>query len=485
MKYLSHILKNVKVNGSEVPKILVSGLSINSKNVKKGDLFIAIKGNKRNGNDFVSEAINRGAVAVITDSPKISLLGVPFFRVENCRKALSRIAAEYYDNPSKKMTLIGITGTNGKTTTCFLVQSILKNANLKVGFIGTLGLIAEGVEHEKTLTTPDPISLNRILHNLYSDGFTHVVMEVSSHSIDQHRVKDINFKIAAFTNIAPEHLDYHGTFEKYKKTKAKLFHRLIKDSKSIINVDDDFGKELPKYISSKIIPFSRKNKIGTYFENVKFSTRGIQGNINSFNKKIKIYSHLMGEFNSENILTAVAISCSLDIKVEAIEKGITECPLIPGRMESYTLKNNGIAILDYAHTPDSYTKVMITLKEILNKKGHIYVVFGAGGDRDKKKRPQMAKALERYAKHCFITPDNPRFENQEEINNQIIEGFKQNNFSIYDDRTQGIKAAFNLSKKNDIVAILGKGREEYQDIKGGKVFHSDLEIIKEFSCELI
>ncbi len=483
MKYLNHILKKVNVNGSEIPKIAVRGLTTHSKNVKKGDLFIAIKGNKRNGNDFISEAINRGAVAVITDGPKINLTKVPFFRVKNCRKALSKIAAEYYDNPSRKMILIGITGTNGKTTTCFLVKSILENANLKVGLIGTLGLIAEGVEHEETLTTPDPISLNKILHNLYLNGFTHIVMEVSSHSIDQHRVKDINFEVAAFTNIAPEHLDYHGTFEKYKKTKAKLFYRLIKDSKSIINVDDDFGKEISKHISSKIIPFSRKNKIGTYFKSVRFSPRGIHGIIDSFKKEIKIHSHLMGKFNAENILTAVAISCSLDIKVEAIEKGIAECHLIPGRMESYTLKNNGIAILDYAHTPDSYTKVMITLKEILNKKGNIYVVFGAGGDRDKEKRPQMAHALEKYAKHCFITPDNPRFENQKEINDQIIKGFRRNNYSIYDDRTQGIKAAFNISKENDIIAILGKGREEYQEIKGEKVIHSDLEIIKEFSCE--
>ena len=485
MKYLSHILKKVNVSGSRIPKIAVSGLSIHSKNVKKGDLFIAIEGKKKNGNDFVSEAINRGAIAVITDSPKISITKVPSFRVKNCRKALSKIAAEYYDNPSRKMTLIGITGTNGKTTTGLIVQSILKNANLKVGLIGTLGLIAKGVEHEETLTTPDPISLNKILHNLYLNGFTHVVMEVSSHSIDQHRIRNINFKVAAFTNISPEHLDYHGTFEKYKKTKAKLFHKLIKDTKSIINVDDDFGKEISKHTSSEIIPFSRRNKIGTYFKRVRFSARGIKGKINFHNKEIKIHSHLVGEFNSENILAAVAISCSLNIKVKAIEKGVAECALIPGRMESYTLKNNGIAILDYAHTPDSYTKVMITLKKVLNKKGHIYVVFGAGGDRDKKKRPQMAKALERYAKHCFITPDNPRFENQKEINDQIVKGFKQNNYSIYDDRTQGIKAAFNVSKKNDIVAILGKGRERYQDIKGERLIHSDLDIIKEFSCELI
>ena len=481
MKYLNQVLKRLNIDDLKIPKIIVSGLSTHSKNVKKGDLFIAIKGNASNGNDFVIEAINRGAVAVVTDSPRISVDEVPIFNVKNSRKALSRIASEYYDNPSRKMTLIGITGTNGKTTTSFLVKSILENANIKVGLIGTLGFIAKGLDHKKTLTTPDPIKLNEMLNNLYLNGFSHVIMEVSSHAIDQYRVEDVNFKIAAFTNISPEHLDYHGTFDKYKKTKAKLFQRLIKESKSIINIDDDFGKELAKQISSEVAPFSIRNKTSTYFKNVRFSTQGIDGIINSFNKEIKIQSWMMGEFNAENILTAVTISRCLNVKVKAIEKGISECPLIPGRMESYTLKNDSIAILDYAHTPDSYSKVMITLKKLLNENGHIYVVFGAGGNRDKKKRPQMAKALERYAKHCFITPDNPRYENQNDINDHIIKGFKQNKYSIFNDRTKGIKAALNISKKNDIIAILGKGREEYQDIKGEKVFHSDLNIIMEFS----
>ena len=392
MKHLSQILNRLNIHESKIPKIIVNGLSTHSKKVKEGDLFIAIKGNKKNGNEFIVEAISRGAVAVITDSTTISATKVPFFRVENCRKALSSIASEFYDHPSKKMSIIGITGTNGKTTTAFLVKSVLESANLKVGLIGTLGVIAEGIRHEKTLTTPDPIKLNKILNNLFLNGFSHIVMEVSSHAIDQHRVEDINFRAAALTNITAEHLDYHGTFEKYKETKAKLFQGLIKHSKSIINIDDSFGKKLSKQISCEVVPFSRKRKIGTYFKNIEFSTQGIKGTIKSFNKEIKIESNLMGEFNSENILTAVAISLSLDIKVKAIEKGIAECPSVPGRMESYILKNNGIAILDYAHTPDAYTKVMITLKKILNDKGHIYVVFGAGGDRDKKKRPQMARA---------------------------------------------------------------------------------------------
>ena len=484
MKSLNEILKNLEINEPEIPKIQIDGLSFNSKKVKKGDLFIAIKGQKQDGNAFIDEAVKFGAAAVITDNSEINLNEVPVLRVQNCRIALSKIAAEYFDNPSKKLTIIGITGTNGKTTTAFLVKSVLENANLKVATLGTLGLIAKGQQHINTLTTPDPITLNKILNDLYLEGFSHIVMEVSSHAIDQYRIKDINFKIACFTNITPEHLDYHGTFENYKNTKAKLFQLLRKGSKAIINIDDDFGEQLIRSLPIESFSFSRKHKIGTYYKNIEFSTQGISGTISSLNEKIKIQSKLIGDFNSENILAAVAITSALNVKAKAIENGIKECPNIPGRMESFPLKNNRIAILDYAHTPDSYKKVMITLKQIIAENGHIYVVFGAGGNRDKNKRPKMARALEDYARHCFITPDNPRFEKQNIINDQIVKGFKENKYSIYNDRREGIKAAINISKKNDVIAVLGKGRETYQEVNGEKLFHSDLDIIREFTCEL-
>mgnify|MGYP001216893293 CR=1 FL=1 len=194
---------------------------------------------------------------------------------------------------------------------------------------------------------------------------------------------------------------------------------------------------------------------------------------------------MIGNFNSENILAAVGISVALKIKQNIIERGIKKCRFVPGRMESFNLQNKGTVIVDYAHTPDSYHKVMITLKALQGTKGHIYVVFGAGGDRDQNKRSHMAQILEMYAKHCFITPDNPRFEKQSQINAQIIKGFKKNKYSIFNNRNKGIQAALNISKRNDIVAILGKGREKYQDIKGEKIYHSDIDILKELSCELM
>ena len=257
MKSLLQILKPLGVDESQVPNILINGLSANSKTTNKGDLFIAIQGKNKNGQDYIPDAINSGAAAVITNNSYTKNAEVPIFKVKNCKKALSMVASEFYGHPSRSMTVIGITGTNGKTTTAFLVKSILENANLKVALIGTLGLIAKDFKYQKTLTTPDPISLHGILHDLNAFGFSHVVMEVSSHALDQYRVADVNFNIAAFTNISPEHLDYHGTFEKYKNTKAKLFQLLAEDSKIIINNDDVFGKILSKKLSSKVIPFSR------------------------------------------------------------------------------------------------------------------------------------------------------------------------------------------------------------------------------------
>tara|TARA_B100000575_G_scaffold281911_1_gene272994 strand:+ start:378 stop:1835 length:1458 start_codon:yes stop_codon:yes gene_type:complete len=485
MKSLLQILKPLGINESQIPKISINGLSVNSKSISQGDLFIAIQGTNENGHSYISDAINSGAAAVITCKSYNKKAEVPIFKVENSRKALSAVASEFYDHPSRSMTIIGITGTNGKTTTAFLVKSILENANLKVALIGTLGLIAKNFEYQKTLTTPDPISLNKILHDLKVVGFSHVVMEVSSHALDQYRVEDVDFNIAAFTNITPEHLDYHGTFENYKNSKAKLFQLLAEDAKTVVNTDDPFGKILSKKLSSKVIPFTRKDQTGVHFKTISLSTKGIIGTIGAFGKTLSIESSLLGHFNAENILAAVSISIALDIKKNIIEIGINECPLVPGRMESFNLLNKGTAIIDYAHTPDSYTKVMITLKKLQENNGHIYVVFGAGGDRDKSKRFLMAQILERYAKHCFITPDNPRYEKQNQINAQIIKGFKNNKYSIYENRNHGIEAAIKISKKNDIIAILGKGREEFQDIQGEKIYHSDLDILKEYSCELI
>ena len=481
MKTLSEITKSIRLDNKSLPFCKISGLTANSNKVCKGDLFFAVRGTKYDGHNYIQNAIDAGASAIVSNGTNNASMTVPEIKVKDTRKAVSAVAAEYYGHPSKNLKVIGITGTNGKTSTASLIKSILDRNGNKTAQIGTLGLIAEGVSHDVRLTTPDAISIQKLFAKLVKLNFSHVVMEVSSHSLDQHRVSDVDFDIAVFTNLTPEHLDYHGTMEAYYQSKLRLFKILNLDSTSIINKSDNYGVNISSFSNAPFIFFSKDEPDSIHFENLLLTINGIQGQIIADKYKYEIKSNLVGNFNSENILAAVSTAHVLGIKKEIIENGIEKCQLIQGRMETIALKNRSIIVIDYAHTPDAYEKVFRTLNLLKFKNTKIYTVFGAGGDRDREKRPKMAQIAEKYSEYCFITPDNPRNEDPKNIAKEISMGFSKDNYEIFNDRKKGLVSAIKKAKSSDIIAVLGKGREEYQEINNEKFYYSDLKIIKEFT----
>ena len=479
-KSLHTIIANLIPSNKDINDIAISGIKLDSTQIEQGDLFIAISGSKFDGHDFIQDAIKAGASAVISNGRDMGKLSIPQIIVANPRRAASIVAAEFYGHPTKELTIVGITGTNGKTTTASLLYSILKEAGHKVAQLGTLGLIGYKDNRNASLTTLDSVSLQNLFSELRDADFSHIVMEVSSHALDQYRVADVDFNVAVFTNLTPEHLDYHATLESYYQAKAKLFRMLPMESTAIANGSDPNGTRILTETSAPYLIFSNENGTSIHFSECQMDLSGIRGTVSAGQSIYNINSNLIGGFNCENILAAVSSAHALGINQEAIENGIENCLSIPGRMESFQLASGGTAIIDYAHTPDAYEKVLGTIKKLNSENGNIFVVFGAGGDRDSGKRPQMARIAELFATYCFITPDNPRMENPDDISKEVVTGFADNNFAVFTDRGLGLHKALKQTKRKDIIVIFGKGREEYQDIMGEKEFYSDLNILKEY-----
>ena len=476
---LDQLVKGI-IPESDVPAVPIHGITTHSARVNPGHLYIAIHGTNLDGHDFIPQAIDNGAAAIITNGRDVGQLPVPQIKVANPRRAASFTAAEYYGHPSKEMTVIGITGTNGKTTTAGLLYAILKAAGEKVAQIGTLGTIAEGYPQKKTLTTPDPIALHKVLFDLRQEGFTHIVMEASSHAIDQSRVADVDFNYTVFTNLSPEHLDYHGTMADYFQAKLKLFTALSPAATAIVNIETKYGQTISDNCTVPVVATAITKTGDVFFNDYEISLTGIQGTIQAGEIAYPVDSSLVGKFNAENILCATATGNAMGLTKEAIKNGLKQCTSIPGRMESFTLRSGATALIDYAHTPDAYEKVLSTIKDMVVEPGVLHIVFGCGGDRDKTKRAQMAASAERFGHYCYVTPDNPRTEKLTDITADIVSGFHSNEYAVFEERGVGLRQALDRAAENDVVVVLGKGREDYQDINGKKKPYSDLEIINEY-----
>ena len=476
---LDQLVKGI-IPENEVPAIPIHGITAHSAQVNPGHLYIAIHGTNLDGHDFIPQAIDNGAVAIITNGRDVGQLPVPQIKVVNPRRAASFTAAEYYGHPSKEMTMVGITGTNGKTTTAGLISAMLKAAGKKVAQIGTLGTVAEGYPQEKTLTTPDPIALHKVLFDLRQDGFTHIVMEASSHAIDQSRVADVDFNYTVFTNLSPEHLDYHGTMADYFQAKLKLFTALPPTATAIVNMETDYGQAISDNCAVPVVATALAKTGDVFFKDYQISLTGIHGTIQAGEITYTVDSSLIGKFNAENILCATATGNAMGLTQEAIKNGLKQCASIPGRMESFALRSGATALIDYAHTPDAYDKVLSTIKDMVVEPGVLHIVFGCGGDRDRTKRAKMAASAEQFGYYCYVTPDNPRTEELAVITADIVSGFRANEYAVFDQRSAGLRQALDRAAENDVVVVLGKGREDYQEINGKQMSYSDLEIINEY-----
>lgn len=438
-----------------------------------GSVFIAIRGNEVDGHMFLEDAIARGANVLIceesfyTDAKEVCVI-----EVESTREILGTIAQRFAGNPAEKLTTIGITGTNGKTTVATLVYQVLTKLGKKASLLGTVSKRILEEELHSSLTTSDPIELASDMKAMTEAGSEFLVMEVSSHALSQSRVSGFDFNVAAFTNLSHDHLDYHSTVEEYAKAKKMLFDQLPSSSTAIVNIDDVRGHFMVSDTKANVEEFSFKTQDNHILQN---SASGLTLIVDEVNIK----SPLVGDFNAYNVAEAFLICKALGFDGNNIAKALQICSGASGRMETVVVEGDHlpVVIVDYAHTPDALENVLSTLAKLKKEDGKLICVFGAGGDRDPTKRPEMARAATKYADQLFVTSDNPRFENPDVIIDQILTGFEQKEHVItQSDRKEAIQEAIKSAKSNDIVLIAGKGHEDYQDIRGTKHPFNDYEI---------
>ena len=484
---LTQLLNSVKAISviGEVQRQDVSGIYYDSRKVVKNSIFVAIRGFNTDGHRFILDAINKGALGIILEDnnsvPDEIFIHqkVAKILVKNSRIALAEISNAFYKEPSSKLKLIGITGTNGKTTTAFFIKKILEEAKEKVGLFGTISNFIGNKELKATLTTPEANDLNELMFEMYNAGCKYVVMEASSHSLALHRTYGLNFSAGIFTNITSDHLDFHKTFENYLSAKKILFDSLAESAFGVYNKDDLNNGELIENSMATLFSYGISSNADFTISDIRYDLNGTDFNITYNGSKYSISTSLIGKFNAYNACAAFAVSILMGIPAETVSAGIKNMKHVPGRFEVIGSGNKKV-IIDYSHTSDSLEKALQAANDIVKDKNPIYTVFGCGGNRDKTKRPVMGKIASELSKKAIITSDNPRNEDPFEIIEDIKKGIENNNYEVIENREEAIKFAIQNSEDNAVILIAGKGHETYQEIKGVRHHFSDKEVAEKY-----
>ena len=470
------------VHGSTDVK--VNAIQFDSRKIESNDVFVAIRGTISNGHEFIDKAISLGASVIICDTLPTSLLSqITYVKVKDTNTAMAYLATNFYDNPSQKLQLVGITGTNGKTTIASLLYQLFKKAGFKVGLLSTVKIMVDELEYKATHTTPDSFTINFYLNEMVEAGCEYCFMEVSSHGIHQKRTEGLHFVGGVFTNLSHDHLDYHPTFAEYRDVKKSFFDYLPKTAFVISNIDDKNGMVMMQNTKARKLSYALK----TYAD---YKAIIIENQLSGLLLKIneqEVWVRLIGTFNAYNLLAIYGVAVELGLEKLEVLRLLSEVESVSGRFQFIVSKEKITAIVDYAHTPDALENVLSTINDIRTKNEQLIIIVGCGGDRDKTKRPIMANIASEMSNKAILTSDNPRSENPETIIAEMEAGITPINFKKYmsiTDRKQAIKTACQLAQPNDIILIAGKGHETYQEINGIRHDFDDMQIVKEMLEQL-
>ena len=453
----------------------VKELRYNSRKVEKGDVFCCVVGTFADGHKYAAQAVEAGAAALVVERQLD--LDVPQVLVENTRIAMAEMAAAYYGNPADEMVMVGITGTNGKTSTSYMLKSIAERMGKKVGLIGTIRNMIGDIIIDTERTTPESVDLQRILRQMKDEKVDVVIMEVSSHSLDQKRVHGISYDVGCFTNLTQDHLDYHKTFENYFAAKKLLFAQC---EKAVINLDDSYAADMVAGVDIPVLTVGVREKADVTASEIDITTRGVQFDFNYRNVTSRFNVPIPGLFSVFNAMSAAGIAISLGWTLDSIKYGLEHMVSVSGRLEPLpTGKNEFTVLLDYAHTPDALENLLKTVRGFAT--GRVVTLFGCGGDRDHAKRPIMGEIAGRFSDFAIVTSDNPRSENPMEIIASVEDGVKKSGceYVVIENRREAIEYALKNANKNDVIILAGKGHENYQEINGGKQPFDEKEIVAE------